>query len=182
MQILTLGQFNHLIAATPLKPRIKRELRFVKSTQAYTDTDWNESELIAITERTDTRGVLILAPDDAIYVLPYELKRGIVSHQTGRAQPIICDFCRTWQTGSRAGSIVFTTTNRSVDTIGYLCCGDLACSRHVRSKTSAARTSRAQLREDISDGQRVARLKDRLRTIIQATGATPISPHEPKGK
>jgi hypothetical protein len=166
MQVLDLEQFNQLIAEAQLKPRLKRELRFINSTSNMTAQDWHEAEILSITDRTGNKGVLLLAPDDDIYILPYELSRGIVNRQTGRTQPIICDFCRTWQGGSNAASISLQKDKQSFNSVGFLCCGDLACSQHVRSKTSASRISRAQLREDLTDEQRLERLEGRLRQII----------------
>lgn len=166
MKALDLKQFNQLIEQAQIKPRLKRELRFITSTSGMTQEDWQESELLTITDRTGNKGVLLMAPDDDLFIIPYELSGGIASRQTGRAQPVICDFCRTWQTGSRAGSISFRKDKQSNNSVGFLCCSDLACSKHVRSKTLAARTSRAQLREDMTDEQRVERLKARLRQII----------------
>lgn len=174
MKALDLEQFNQLIARAQLKPRLKRELRFINSTSTMTAEDWLEAELLSITDRTGNKGVLLLSPDDDIYVLPYELSRGIANRQTGRAQPIICDFCRTWQAGNSAGSISFRKDKQSLNSVGFLCCGDLACSQHVRSKTNASRTSRAQLREDLTNEQRVERLKGRLRQIIADLGLEPI--------
>jgi hypothetical protein len=49
----------------------------------------------------------------------------------------------------------------------------LECSKHVRNLTSAARTSRAQLREDIDNDQRVARLKQRLQEVSELLGLEP---------
>lgn len=166
MKALNLEEFNQLIARAQLKPRLKRELRFINSTSAMTDVDWHEAELVSITDRTGNKGVLLLAPDENIYVLPYELSRGIVNRQTGRAQPIICDFCRTWQNGSNAGSITFRKNRQSLNSTGFLCCADLACSQHARSKTNSSRVSRAQLREDLTDEQRIERLKGRLSQLI----------------
>lgn len=139
-----------------------------------TADDWDETELLSITDRSGSKGVLLLSPDENIYVVPYELTRGIVSRQTGRAQPIICDFCRTWQAGSGAGNISFQKDKQSLNSVGFLCCADLQCSRHVRTKTSASVISRAQLREDITNEQRIERLKTRLRQIISDLQLQPV--------
>jgi flavoprotein len=116
-----------------------------------------------------------LVPDDDIYIVPYEISKGIVSRQTGRAQPIICDFCRTWQAGSGAGNISFQKDKRSLSSVGFLCCADLQCSSHARTKTQASLISRAQLREDITNERRVERLKIRLRQIIAELQLEPVS-------
>lgn len=161
-----------LLEQAVVKPRLKRELRFVTSTASLSDENWHNSEFVTVTDRSGNKGVLLLQLDDAFYVLAYESKRGI-TNSFGKAQPIICDFCRTWQTGSRSGSILFTI-GRDTASFGYLCCADLRCSDHVRSKTQAARTSRAQLREDLTDERRVTRLQERLRQIIDRLGVTPL--------
>ena len=85
----------------------------------------------------------------------------MIDSATGRYRAIICDFCYTWQPGSNAASITFkqAVTNNS---IRWLCCVDLDCSRHVRTLTKASVVSRAQLREDITNEGRVLRLKQRL--------------------
>ena len=176
MKKLTLESFNELIELAKLKPRLKSELRFVTSTVHMSDEDWSETELLAISDRSGNKGILIISTDNkTTYVLPCEFKKGITSSTTGRAQAIICDFCATWQSGSRAGSILFTKVKQSSANIGYLCCGDLACSKHVRSKTSASRTSRAQLREDMDTTQRIARLKKKLHIILDDLQVVPIS-------
>lgn len=173
MKKLTLEDFNYLLENTPMKPRLKREIRFIPSTQNISDQDWLESEMLAVTDRSGNKGVLVIALEEQYYLLPYEVSRGITS-STGRAQPIICDLCRTWQTGSRSGSILFPR-DRNGSAVGYLCCADLQCSSHVRSKTFAARTSRSQLREDLSDEERVARFQKRLQEIVTRLNVEPIS-------
>lgn len=174
MKKLDLNQFTALLTAAPIKPRLKREVRFVASTADMDDRDWQETELLPITDRSGNKGVLLIELESGLYFLPYELSRGITS-KTGRAQPIICDFCRTWQTGSRSGSIIFPKDSRGAKAVGFLCCADLECSRHVRSKTAAAKTSRSQLREDLTDEQRVERLQGRLQEIIERLEVSPIS-------
>src|SRR6185437_10684353 len=145
------------------------------SISGMNDEDWHETELLAITDRNNTKGALLIAPDDIVHAAAYEISRGIANKQTGRAQPIICDFCRTWQTGSNAGRITFQKDTRSLHSISFLCCADLKCSQHVRDKTNASHTSRAQLREDLTSEQRVTRLKERLRQILIDLSLEPIN-------
>jgi len=164
MKKLTLETFNELIAQAGIKPRLAKELRFVQSTENLSDEEWADRELLKITDRNDNKGVLLVALDEDLYMLPYELKSGITSSSTGRSQSIICDFCQTWQYGNKSGSISFTKNRTS--NVSYLCCEDLKCSMHVRNKTKEAHTSRAQLREDISIEERIKRLKTRLRGFI----------------
>ena len=152
--------------SSSLRPRIRREVRFQTSTQDMDDEAWARSELLAVSDRSGNKGVLVLTVgEDELRAFAYELSRGMTS-STGRAQPVICDFCRTWQTGSRAGSITLSRPARDAGSVTFLCCADLACSRHVRSLTAASRTSRAQLREDMDTEQRVARLRERILTVI----------------
>lgn len=164
MRSLTQEQFNYYVKQAKIKPKLVQELRFMASASHLSDVDWQSSEMVAITDRSGNKGVLLIAPDDDLYIVPYELSRGIVS-KTGQTQPIICDFCRTWQSGTRAGSITFPKGMHTHDRIGFLCCADLLCSRHVRTKTDASKASRAHLREDLTDEQRVERLKGRLRQL-----------------
>ncbi len=166
-----LDEFNELLDRATIKSKLKKELRFVTSVAEISDEEWDERELLAISDRTGNKGVLLVSLDDDFYVLPYELKSSLVS-STGYTQSIICDFCRTWQSGSRAGSISFPLSRTS--SISYLCCGDLKCSMHVRTKTSAAKVSRSQLREDLTIEQRVDRLKTRMKRFISKLPYEPI--------
>jgi hypothetical protein len=170
---LSSDAFDALIAAsTHIAPRVKRELRFVTSVVGITDEQWEAAELLTITDRTGRRGVLLMQPYDDLYIVPFELKTGLMS-STGRAQAIICDFCRTWQVGTRSGSVTFAKDKRGAQSVSYLCCADLLCSQHVRNLTSASKTSRSQLREDLTIEQRVDRLKERLTRIVTELGLEP---------
>jgi len=173
MKKLTLETFNELLAQSTIKPRLKSDLRFIQSTENLSDEEWGERELLSISDRNNKKGVLLVSLDDDFYILPYDLKSGITSSATGRGQSIICDFCQTWQYGSKAASISFPTDRTS--SVSYLCCDDLKCSMHVRNKTQAAHTSRAQLREDLSIEQRVERLKTRMREFISKLPVESIS-------
>lgn len=166
MQHLTSETFSEIVSVTIVRPRLKRDLRFTAATKHLDNTQWHSTELLGISDRTGVKGVLIMQPDDTPYAVAYELTRGIASKSTGRAQPVICDFCRTWQRGSNAASITLQPDYRTGASTTFLCCADLDCSRHARTQTSASNLSRAQLREDLDDERRVARLKDRLRAIM----------------
>lgn len=171
MNVLTSDEFDQAISSSSLvSPRLKRELRFVKSVESIPEERWAEAEIIPVTDRAGNKGVLLAQPDDQVVILPYELKT-VLTSSTGKAQAIICDLCRTWQVGTRAGSITFLKDKRGVKSVSFLCCADLMCSRHVRNQTSASKTSRSQLREDVTVEQRIERLKDRLRYIITEVGA-----------
>jgi len=175
MKKLTQESFSQLLEAAHIRPRIKREVRFTTSVSHLDDEAWGRTEILPISDRAGNKGVLLIQFDEErIYAASYEISRGITS-STGKAQPIICDFCRTWQTGSRSGSITIDKPGRETGTIGFLCCADLECSQHVRTLTSASRTSRAQLREDMDNDQRVARLRQRLEDITSLIGLNSIS-------
>lgn len=175
MKTLTLDTFAALMDAARIKPRLKRDLRFITSTEHMTETDWTETELLAVTDKSGNKGVVIIALDDETYVLQSEFKRGITSSSTGRAQPVICDFCSTWQDGSRAGSVAFTHVRNSPTNVAYMCCADLKCSQHVRTKTSASKISRAQLRENMDNEKRVERLKAKLTRILASIEAEAVT-------
>lgn len=174
MKQITLEAFNTLLANAEVKPRLKRELRFVASTTGITDEQWHDLDFLPIYDRSNNKGALILEISSEYYLLPFELKRGLASNLTGRAQPVICDLCKTWQSGTRAGSITFPIPGAQ-RSISYLCCADLRCSDHVRSKTSAAKTSRSQLREDISPEERIQRLRVRLLKLPKDLNAKAVN-------
>jgi hypothetical protein len=172
MRKITQELFQTLLDGASIRPRIKREVRFTTSVAHLDDESWARTELLPIADRAGNKGILLMQQGEQICMVAYEISRGITS-STGKAQPIICDFCRTWQTGSRSGSITLYKPGRDAGSISFLCCADLECSKHVRNLTSAARTSRAQLREDIDNDQRVARLKQRLQEVSELLGLEP---------
>lgn len=158
--------FDQLLTESSIKPRLRKDLRFIASTENLNDELWSNSELIGISNRSGNAGVLLLDLDSGFYIVPYELKTGITSSTTGRSQSVICDLCRTWQYGDKSGSITFAIDKKS--SVSYLCCADLKCSLHVRTMTKASLVSRAQLREDLSPKQRVARLHNRLASLMDS--------------
>lgn len=155
MNAITREEFADIIK--PLRPRLKRELRFVPEEI----TDWKNRDFLAVMNRSKSEGVLI-APLENVYVVPFQLQKR-KPNKTGRVEAIICDFCVTWQRGSNSAVISFAKEKSSVS---FLCCGDLDCSLHVRDKTRAAKLSRTQLRENISPEGRVERLQAKLETIL----------------
>lgn len=168
MKTLTQPEFTQLVNQAPIKPRLKKDLKFVAST-ANLPEDWSEYELIAITDRTGDKGVLLLQPDEGLYIAQYELSRRIIDANTGRSRAVICDFCYTWQPGSGAASITFTQTGGK-HSVRFLCCGDLNCSQHVRTATKASLVSRSQLRESLDNDERINRLRTRLTSTIDQLG------------
>lgn len=167
MQALGREQFTELVAA--VKPRLRRDLRFSPEVVG----GWDDIELLALANRAGNAGILLAELNDSMYVLPYELRRKLAD-KSGRSRPITCDFCYTWQRGSKAARITFT---RTVDqhTFTFLCCGDLWCSRHVRDQTPAAHLSRTQLHEDLTTPQRIARLHAKLQKVVELLAVAPIN-------
>lgn len=166
MKKISPAEFDSIIQRTRLKPKLKRDLKYVASTANLNDDDWRDRELLPVTDRTGTKGILLIQPYDLTYIVPYELSRGLTNQQTGRSNPVICDFCRTWQSGNNSASITFKRDLQTANSVTFLCCADLACSDHVRSKTTASLSSRAQLRENLTDAQRAERLKERLNDFV----------------
>lgn len=152
MDVLTREEFTEL--AKNVKPRLRRELRFVPEEI----TDWHDRDFLAVMNRSNTEGVLVLEG----HAVPFRLQARKPG-ASGRTEAIICDFCATWQRGSNSASIAFT---REKSTQTFLCCGDLLCSLHVRDKTQASKLSRTQLRENNTVEERVARLRARLSELV----------------
>lgn len=175
MLLITQESFQDLLNQAPIRAKAKREVRFASSAAQLSENEWADRELVAVTDRSGNKGILLMyAGPESVYLTSYELSQGITS-SNGRAQPIICDFCRTWQTGSRSGSITLARPGRDTGAITFLCCADLLCSRHVRNLTSAAKTSRSQLREDMTNEQRIERLVRRTEEIAHVLGLAPFS-------
>lgn len=179
MRIISADNFNLLIEQAHIKRKLRSELRFVTSTDHIKDKDWQDLEFVCVSDRTGNKGVFIIELHDELYITPYELRSGLTNSQTGRSQALICDFCRTWQAGSNAGTITFTIPGVSLHTMTFLCCADLACSKHVRTKTKASILSRAQLREDLTDERRVERLRGNLEKLIKTLGLQPMNIKSP---
>lgn len=160
MKRLDRESFATLLRQARIKPRLMRELRFVPEEI----DNWDDLEMLAVPTRSKNEGVLLTQLDD-LYIIPYELSIGLKDTATGRAKPVVCDFCYTWQQGGKSGRITF---HRASDghTFTYLCCADLRCSLHARNLTPEAALSRTQLHEDLTAEQRIARLKDNLKRLV----------------
>jgi len=158
MNVISREQFTELVR--PLKPRLKRELRFVPEEI----TEWENRDFLAITNKQGNEGILIIPFLDV--VVPYSLSKRMPGSK-GRVEAIICDICATWQRGTYSAVITFQTS--PVRSVSFLCCEDLQCSLHVRGKTSAAVLSRAQVREQIDPQERINRLHERLTNIIETS-------------
>lgn len=163
------AEFGQITKAAGVRGKLLRELRFAPEQI----TDWDEREFVHVVDRTGDKGVLVLELDGQRYAAPYELTRRVIDKATGRSKPITCDLCFTWRAGGDGARIRFI---RSSDkhSITLLCCGDLACSSHVRGKTAAAKLSRANLREDMTNEQRVLRLESKLNSLLELLGLEPV--------
>lgn len=167
MQYFDRDAFAQLLKLNRVKPRLVRDLRF----NPVPSEDWDLYELLPIKTRSENDGLLLIE-SHSLYVAPYEITIGITNKSTGRSKPVTCDFCLTWQQGSKAARITFA---RPTDDhrLTYLCCADLACSLHVRSLTPDSTLSRTQLREDVTPEQRVARLQRRLEQLVAKLNLEP---------
>lgn len=158
MQAIDREEFTALLQEVKIKPRLKRDLRFVPEDVL----EWENRDFLAVMNKSRAEGVL-LVPFSKMYIIPLQLQSR-KPNKSGRTEAIICDICATWQRGSNSAVITFTKIN---STVSFLCCGDLDCSLHVRNLTNAAQLSRTQLRENTSVERRVERLQERLKTILQ---------------
>jgi hypothetical protein len=173
MKILSESEFASLLKSAPIKPRFKRDLKYNLSTEGMDEKAWSEHELLPIWNKSRSGGILLLQPQDKLYLVPFE--SGDTAYDaTGRSKAAICDFCYTWQAAGRAGLTAFYPGEKSLDSTSLLCCKDLRCSDHVRTKTNAAIKSRTQLREDLDNDGRVARLKARLSDVVDRLQIEPI--------
>lgn len=161
MNQLTNQIVTDLLRQASIPARLIKSLRFTMEAMS----DWEDRDFIAIFNKAHTEGVLI-APLDTVFAVPFQLNKR-PANAAGRIEPIVCDFCATWQQGSNSANIRFQKTHSSVN---YLVCADLQCSLHVRDKTDEAKLSRMQLREVITKEKRIERLCERLQArLIQVT-------------
>jgi hypothetical protein len=165
--------FEQIAKNAGVRGRLLRELRFAPEQVA----DWDEREFIHATDRTGDKGVLVVEIDGQRYAAPYALTRRVTDKATGRSKPIICDLCYTWRAGGDGARIRFVRAGDK-HSITLLCCADLVCSSHVRSKTAAAKLSRANLREDMTSEERVVRLKSKLHGLVELLGLQPLTTAE----
>ncbi len=169
---------SQLVKDTIVQLKISKSLQRQLNLSVLADTPesyWEHCELFGLPTKNNSAGILFLEPHGDLYAIAYEIN-AIPAGATGRTKPIICDFCKTWQTGGRAGSITFRTERRSSNSVSFLCCLDLACSLHVRDLTAASKSSRAQLREDITPEHRVKRLQTKLDSLIEKFSLEPLQP------
>lgn len=155
MHVLTQDELVVDLKQRRVSARLVRELRY----SPQNITHWDDRDFVAVTTKSGNEGVLVYGD----YRVPFTLARK-AANSSGRAEAIICDICATWQRGSNAARITFTTS--ATATRSYLVCADLDCSLHVRDMTPASKISRTQLREHMGSEARVARLHARLSVVL----------------
>jgi len=170
MRAVTSPQLTRLMQKAFIKTRLRKEVRF----RPAEVVSWEDTELLAIPDRSGNQGVLLVQPYDELYVVSYEISRGLSDNQSGRFKPAICDLCYTWQQGSNMAGITFDLPDTVLHTVSYLCCADLECSKNARLKTEASIMSRVQLHERMTAGQRTDRLKARLLKLMDRLDRKPV--------
>ena len=135
---------------------------------------WKNFEIVGMSTKDGNAGVLLVELDNTLYATLYEMS-SMSRNASGATKPIICDFCKTWQAGGRAGSITFRRKSRTLSSITLLCYLDLECSLYVRNMTAAAKTSRSQLREDVTTEYRIERLRTNLMTLVDRLSIEPMT-------
>lgn len=165
MRVISAEEFQNIIKTAAIKPRFKRDLKFTTSTEGLAEADWAERELLPIWNKSGNGGVLLIQPDDELFIVAFD-DGSRTGDANGRIKPIICDFCYTWQPGREGGFVTFYPDRSGDNSISLLCCADFGCSLHARGKTLASKRARTQIREHISDEDRVERLKKKLNAFI----------------
>lgn len=173
MNTLTNEQFEMMLKDAPIKPRLKRDLKFRQSTEHMDVSAWVETELLPIWNKSKNGGILLIQLSDDLFILPFDATRA-AADATGRSKPVICDLCYTWQPSSSGGFVTFYPDKSGDNSVSLLCCQDLRCSDNVRTKTSAGIKSRTQLREHMTNEDRVERLKQKTNDFIKRLGIAPI--------
>ncbi len=160
MKAITREDYAALLKSSRIKPRLVRDLRFVPEQI----DDWANRDYVAVTTKSGNEGIMLVELDQ-LYVLPFEFSRRITDNKTGRAKPITCDICYTWQQGQKAAQISFIDP-KGDRTHTFLCCSDLGCNAHVRGLTPEAALSRSQLHEDLGASDRITRLRRKLEEVV----------------
>lgn len=159
MKKITSDTINHLLEATRMPKRLQRELVYKPD-----NYDWVASDFIIVTNKARLEGLFVCEVNDEPTGLYYQL-HSVKPDASGRRKPYICDFCSTWLRPSRSCIITFILPKKQHHSVSYRCCLDLHCSLNVRSQTEDAIHSRVQLREDLSEEERISRLQNRLQEI-----------------
>ena len=173
MNRLSVEQFEAILKDAPIKPRFKRDIKFRLSTEHMDAATWGETELLPAWNKSKNGGILLIQVADELFLVSFDATRATVD-ATGRSKPVICDLCYTWQPSSGGGFVTFYPDKSTGNSLSLLCCLDLRCSDNVRTKTSAGLTSRTQLREHMTNEDRVERLRQKVRNFIDRIAIEPV--------
>lgn len=161
MKSLTDNELASIIKDSDTSSSLKRKLKI--STDKM---NFEESNFILIKEKSVSKGVLVYQSGNNYHVLRYKLAPLSPSSVTGKRSVIICDFCSTWHGSSSSTSVTFDVSTHPGTSLTFLCCRGLACNENVRNKTNIAHTSRAHLRENLSDEERIERFIAKLDQVL----------------
>lgn len=73
MRQLTQALFQEILEQAQIRPRIKREVRFVSSVASMDSEAWVQTEFLPISDRAGNKGVLIIESGDHLYATAYEI-------------------------------------------------------------------------------------------------------------
>lgn len=161
MQKLDISTYKRLIEHTVMPKRVQRELIF--RPESY---DWDASDFITVTNKTRAEGLFIFGGNDTPIGFYFKL-RDVVADATGKRKPYICDFCSTWLRPSRSSIITFILAPGESRSVSYRCCHTIECSLNVRTLTKDTLYSRVQLRENLSEEERLARFQNKLQKVAR---------------
>ena len=77
MKIMIAEEFSRVLKKARLGPRLKKELRIGASTNHLNNQDWAESELVAITTRSASEGVLLIDSKSKTFLAQYSILKNV---------------------------------------------------------------------------------------------------------
>lgn len=166
MKPITAEQFEILLKNASIKPRFKRDLKFRGSTEHMDEMWWAETEMLPVWNKSKNGGVIVIELADERYLVAFDATKPDTD-VSGRSKSVICDLCYTWLSGGNGGFVTFYPNKNADRSVSLLCCTDLRCSDNVRTKTSVSFKSRTQLRENMTNDDRVQRLRQKLETFVE---------------
>lgn len=173
MHLVSQGTISEYIAQADMAKSVRRKLKPQHALKLMSQYGAANLELLAVSSQSRLFGVLLVELQSEVFAIAYEFTPRLPEAKSGRLKPVICDLCKTWQSGTRIGTITFNKNRRPLNSISYYCCADLLCSLHVRSLTAAAAISRANLREDVENSRRIERFTLKLAEIVSSLDLKP---------
>ena len=161
MRIISVTTYKHLLKSTPTPKRVQRELTFRPE-----NYNWEASDFITVTNKTKAEGLFVFGVSDEPTGFYFKL-RDVASDAAGRRKPYICDFCFTWLQPSRSSTVTFILSAGESRSVSYRCCHNLECNLNMRSFTEDTMHSRVQLREDLSNEERISRFQNKLQAVAR---------------